>query len=412
MKQSLALLTFLALPACAGGDGSNALVTSTTRSGDTTVVTTTIRDSVPTLALAAELSIGSDAIDRPDGLSEIYSLSVDANGRIAVYDHGRRAILVFDSTGSFVMQVGREGEGPGEYGRLWERNLTFLSDGGLATWETMSSRASTFDPQGRHVATWHVTDRMGGVTTIHPAPDGRVAIRAPIEREGESVFGREGTVLFSATGQEFSRTLLPVPGPVDWLTAGRIGEVRSVVPFGRRNVTVLFPDGSHASGNSASFRFVVAGGEKLPRVVEVVSPAVPVAAGERQYWTTEMANYFAQFGPDWKWNSAPIPDTKGYFTSALAGDDGSLLVLVAQPGSEIENPDRDRPVRPGSPPRPATVWIEPRVWYHFDSTGALTGSLSLGREIVPHHLRGSSLWAVVSDSVTGLPTVVRYRLGQ
>lgn len=49
--------------------------------------------------------------------------------RIAVYDDGRRSLLMFDSTGQVLWSVGRGGQGPGEFLRV--RDIAFDDDGAL-----------------------------------------------------------------------------------------------------------------------------------------------------------------------------------------------------------------------------------------------------------------------------------------
>jgi hypothetical protein len=49
--------------------------------------------------------------------------------RVAVWDDGRRALLLFDARGDLIWQFGREGPGPGEFARV--RDIAFESGGRL-----------------------------------------------------------------------------------------------------------------------------------------------------------------------------------------------------------------------------------------------------------------------------------------
>lgn len=70
---------------------------------------------IPTLV--EELRIGSVAGDC-DAFGQVISLSVDSLGRIYVADLRANAIRVFSPQGACLQTVGREGSGPGEFGRL------------------------------------------------------------------------------------------------------------------------------------------------------------------------------------------------------------------------------------------------------------------------------------------------------
>ncbi|MGI9626991.1 MAG: 6-bladed beta-propeller, partial [Longimicrobiales bacterium] len=74
----------------------------------------------------------------------------DATGRILVGDGnqaGWDGILVYSALGEFVETIGREGQGPGEFGQLWWAG----SYGGdsIAAWDMADDNVAIFGPQGR-----------------------------------------------------------------------------------------------------------------------------------------------------------------------------------------------------------------------------------------------------------------------
>lgn len=116
----LALTAFLA-SGCAPDvreSGDRVVVERTTVDGRETVRVsgTTARWSVDTL-----LQIGSPGLGdapAPAEFGRVTSVALGPDGLIYVADAINREIRVFDRSGSFVRALGREGEGPGEFGEL------------------------------------------------------------------------------------------------------------------------------------------------------------------------------------------------------------------------------------------------------------------------------------------------------
>ncbi len=80
------------------------------------------------------------------------SIDVDSRGRIIIADGnqaGWDAILVYDSTGTFIAQAGREGEGPGEFGQLWWASV-YRGDS-IVGFDMRGDVLAVFDPDGRFV---------------------------------------------------------------------------------------------------------------------------------------------------------------------------------------------------------------------------------------------------------------------
>lgn len=76
------------------------------------------------------LALGGEE-DGPEGFYHVRSalVDVDSAGRIYVLDDERRRVVVFDTAGSVLGSVGREGQGPGEL--EWPITLAVTPDGGI-----------------------------------------------------------------------------------------------------------------------------------------------------------------------------------------------------------------------------------------------------------------------------------------
>lgn len=114
--------------------------------GDVPVVRQVVdRDNV--LMLTEEVRIDGSRDDAP--FFNIGAAALDDEGRIFVLDRGNREILVFDAEGARVGQIGRQGQGPGEFTSprgMWVSGDTVgVSDGG--------NRFHLFRTDGEHLET-------------------------------------------------------------------------------------------------------------------------------------------------------------------------------------------------------------------------------------------------------------------
>lgn len=88
------------------------------------------------LGLKETLRIGEVDGEEPYLFSSVWFADVNRNGVIAVANEGSRTVRLFDSTGTFLVEVGGPGNGPAEFGNiiydlaLTDSSLAVLSAGG------------------------------------------------------------------------------------------------------------------------------------------------------------------------------------------------------------------------------------------------------------------------------------------
>lgn len=390
------------LAACAGRDSSSwRFSVRTSTAGDTTIVRSITADSVPVIPLVEELRLGNANPDAPNAFERVAEVVVDRSGRIAVFDRGRKALLLFHPDGTPIGTVGREGAGPGEFQTISPGWLTFTSTGAIAMWDAMAGRLLLYDSTGAPIATVPVTEAVGGYASLSADDKGRVLLRrGQRDREVIMTFGPDGI-------REPATRRVPVFGKTDELVAGDKEQFTEETPFGARSVVAVTHDGGFVGGNSSAYDLLVTGGRAPRRIVREATQA-KVADGEKAFWQEEMVAYFRQMDPTWTWRGT-IPSKKAWFTDLRPGDDGTLLVRVARPGTEKPNPDAGQPEKQGQRLQPATYWSEPAVWERFDRDGKLTGELRLPERARIRAVRGNRIWVVQPDSMD-VPYVVRYRL--
>ena len=168
MRTCLLLLTTpFILAACeADADPSTegpATVTETI--GDTTVVRT-LSGSVwaAEATLVPEVSIGE--LDGPGEylLGCVFSIAVDDDRNVYVFDGQAQEVRVFDSAGVYVKTLGRRGEGPREFNRA--EAIALLPDGRLVVRDPGNQRLEVFVPATDESAQWGYN--LGGLHSSFP----------------------------------------------------------------------------------------------------------------------------------------------------------------------------------------------------------------------------------------------------
>jgi 6-bladed beta-propeller len=79
-------------------------------------------------------------------------IAVDAKENAYITDSSDMAIKVFDPQGQYLREIGRKGEGPGEFTDIGE--IVPLSDGRLLVTDSLARRTSFFGPGGQFLSSF------------------------------------------------------------------------------------------------------------------------------------------------------------------------------------------------------------------------------------------------------------------
>ncbi|MCY3808166.1 MAG: 6-bladed beta-propeller [Gemmatimonadetes bacterium] len=374
--------------------------------GDTTVVRT-LSGSVwgAEATLVAEVSIGE--LDGPEELlfGSIWSIAVDDDHNVYVFDGQAQEVRVFDSAGVYVETLGRPGEGPGEFSRA--EAIAMLADGRLVVRNPGNQRLEVFGPEAGETDQWAYN--AGGLHTSSPLytdVNGRTFVDAPDLSVGGFaveliVFGPEGTQIDT----------LPVPSGTyePPLLEARQGGISAShpVPLSPELLWTVHPSGHFLTGFSADYRIDLPRDDGVLRVERAADP-VPAHEEERANERAGVVEYMRRMVPDWTWNGPPIPEHKPFFHELLAGRDGRIWVRLATEAQRVENEDHD-PEDPSSMP---VDWREPLRYDVFEPDGTYLGVVA-PPEAFTHWVEpvfdGDHVWAVTRDEL-GIQRVVRYRI--
>ena len=370
----------LVLNACSsggrGGDAGSWEATYDTI-GDTLVVQT-LSGSVwrDTATLVPQVSIGM--FDGPEEyiFGQIVSLARGKDGTIYVMDQQVPALRVYDPDGTYRTTFGREGGGPGEYKRP-DGGLNILSDGRIVLRDPANARIQVYSPEGEDLDTWRIRggfntsrrmivdtlDRAYTIVLLDPEADvrdweiGLVQV-LPDGTPGDTL--REPDV-----GYEPPR----IEARHETKDGGVNASINSV-PFSPDEVTTLTRFGYWIHGISTDYSFTLLRPEGPIRIRKVFDP-VPVAAGEKAEEEAYTIRNMRGTDPNWRWDGPAIPDAKPPYREIYGGEDGTIWVLVSQPGIRRDDPSYD----PADPEAIPDEWSEPALFDVFERDGRYLGAV-------------------------------------
>lgn len=142
------------------------------------------------LVLTERLTIGS--LDgEHDAFGRIMDVAQDGRGRIFVADDLQHTVLVFDTTGEFIVRLGRQGAGPGEFQAPWR--LEVGTSDSLFVWDSQQSRILVFTPQLEFARSFAVSPAWL-LNSLKVLPNGSLLASAYAAGDGLTlrVLGRAG----------------------------------------------------------------------------------------------------------------------------------------------------------------------------------------------------------------------------
>ena len=375
--------------------------------GDTTVVRTLAGSEWRAEAsLVPEVSIGA-----LDGAEEytfggVWSIAVDADRRVYVFDGQAQHVRVFDSAGAYVETLGGRGEGPGEFSRA--EAISVLPDGRLVVRDPGNTRIQTFGPRPGEMEEW--TYEVAGLYSSSPLytdSRGRTFLHtSDLSRDDFAmhviVLGPDGTHV--DTLPEPSSTYEP---PIVRAEFGGGSSATYIVPFSPAFVWTVHSSGHFITGLPTEYRIELARDDGVLRI-ERVTDAAPVHDEERAQERERIVSRMRGMDPDWTWNGPDIPDRKPFFAELLAGRDGRIWVRLASEARPVQNAYPD----PDDTSPAAVLWRDPVRYDVFEPDGTYLGVVATPEAFSPSPdpiFDREHVWAVTRDGL-GVERVVRYRI--
>ena len=404
----LATSTLLGSAACGFGAPPTGPGVEVETIGDTTIVRTLSGSVWATEAtLVPEVSIGELEGSDEYLFGRIWSLAVDDDRNVYVFDEQAQHVRVFDTAGAYMRTVGGRGEGPGEFSRA--EAIAVLPDGRLAVRDPGNMRVQVFDLETGDTDEWEYNSgnayRAG--VPLYTDVRGRTFLLTSDQSRDNIVIvlGSDGTHLDTLPEPTMDYEQFAVRA--EHVTEESSSSVTALVPFTHAFFWAVHPSGHFLTGLSSDYRLDLERDEGVLRIERNYVP-VPVSDGERDYERESLVRMIRFSVPDWTWDGSRIPDHKPVFQELLAGRDGRIWVRLSTEGQRVENENHD-PENPFSSP---VIWRTPIRYDVFESDGTYLGVVVPPDEFSasPDPVTdGDHVWAVARDEL-GVERVVRYRI--
>jgi hypothetical protein len=208
------------------------------------------------------------------------------NGCIYVVDSMGAVVRVFDLAGRYVRDIGRRGDGPGEFSRPRAVAVN-PQDGRVFVRDGRGLRINVYAPDGSFLERWPMTSPVSTGSPIQIRSDGLVLTPQILGRftaPGELQFGIVAFGPQGATGDT-----IPVPRHdyqdkcVTAVEEGG-GFNASRIPFTPSVFWSFGPDGTIASGVGASYRIELRRPDGSILGIERQADPVSVQPAERSWW--------------------------------------------------------------------------------------------------------------------------------
>jgi len=361
--------------------------------------------------LVSELSIGVLDGEPQYQFGRILALATGQDGRIYVLDGHGPVVRMYGPEGTWIRDVGREGEGPGEYKRP-DSGLVMRPDGKLLLRDPGNGRISIYLADGSYEGSWPLA---GSMNTSNPMIVTRAgaALTPVIKNLGASVMEWQ---------RGFAR--YKMDGTVDTLDVPDLGYEAAIisgesegnsstnkVPFTPGQQVAYSPLGYFVTGISEDYSFKLL--RESEPVIEIRRNYEPVpvlsdeAAIRRRQITQNMRDNF----PGWSWNGPPIPDVKPPYRLLLTSEEGRIWVQVHAESERYLSAD-DQRAEESRLERPVNPYREPIVFEVFEPTGEYLGRVETpeGFSLFPRPvIRDMTMWGVIRDELD-VARVHRFRV--
>jgi hypothetical protein len=320
------------------------------------------------------VSIGVAQGEEPYLFSRIEAVRLLPDNRVVVVDGASQAIRIFDGRGTFERQLGREGEGPGEFSDLYY--LSILPPDSIVGFDVELLRFTTFLASGELVASAPV-DPTSGHPQIYfgsyASGDRGLGWIRPAERDQSVITADMMELARFDRGGQLRASIAVVPG------LRRLGF--GPTPVSPSLVSVLVGDTLFTTDGVGPIEVYGPGGEHLR---SVAVPSEPLSAADAWVVLEQslQGNGFLE-------RLLPLRGVAGIdsipsFADMLADDEGRLWLKRYHPGTD--NPYA-RPRRTGGD------------WVIVERSGRLVASVTLPDRFRLMDVRGSRLAGVAYDEL-------------
>jgi hypothetical protein len=331
-----------------------------------------------------------------------------ADGRMHVVDTQVPIIRTYGTDGTYMGEIGRAGQGPGEYRSV--SSMTVLDDGRLMIWDQGNQRVSWFDETGTFLDSRPLTGAIGAADTFVIGGDGTIYTR--VAGDGPLIEGPGGIVGFWARIDVDGSVerLHPIPqedrdGP-SYVLSGRGGFYR---PFTVMTLATMGPDGSYYEVRNDTYQIRHVHPDGHESFIARDEARVVVSPEETEEWQARSESMAQRPGSD-RASFFPIPDVKPYIRYIMTDLDGRLWVSRYTeadylPYTESEAADR------AEQGLPSYNWRDRLRWDVYAPDDSYLGFVTFPFRTTLVTARGDEIWVVEAGPFRE-DYVVRYRMNR
>jgi hypothetical protein len=175
-----------------------------------------IKDPTPNLSeknfkLLKKIWEIKDEVGKDHFLFMPYSLAMDKNNNLYIYDRGQAKILVFDASFKFIKAFGSVGAGPGEFlgsGKMYGVRLQIGPDGKLYAHDKSAYKVLVFSTDGKFLRQIKIDPSLG-FNFMDPTADksGKLVFQE-FRDDRLVIFNEKGEILFSMLNKEKEKEYL------------------------------------------------------------------------------------------------------------------------------------------------------------------------------------------------------------
>jgi len=410
----LATTFLVSLAACSSEGASERVAWTVARDtvGDTIIVRTTAGSVWGDARLVEEVRIGR--FDGPDEYTfgQVAALATGHDGMLYVLDQQVPALRAYAPDGTYLRDLGRGGEGPGELKQV-DAGLAVLDDGRVLVRDPGNARITVFGPEGEYETEWRIRGSSYTSTPLYIDRDENAYVQLfEFTDEGPQFW----FVRYSRDGVPGDTIPVPRVDPAPQLIAEHRTEdgtnrSSTSVPFWPGRAAVLSRDGEFVFGNTGTYSIdVPRPGGGILRIQRAFEP-VPVLPAERDNVRERLIHNMRQTEPGWRWSGPAIPLTKPAFQTFMVDADGRIWTRLYSEAERIPDEEIERP-EPGTDEPPPLRWREPIRFDVFDTDGSYLGRLDAPNGFATYPqpaIEGDRVWAVVRDELD-VSYVVGFRI--
>ena len=301
----------------------------------------------------------------------VSTLAPASDGSVYVADAQIPVVRRYDAQGRFMANIGRSGEGPGEYRSL--DGLAGLTNGRLAVWDARLRRATLFNAEGTYEESIPLPSGLGAWRGFVWSPGGDLFVRTRAEGPTLDGSGEVPSRWSRVTPDTDPEALHNVPaedrdGP-RYVLSGRGGYYR---PFVTMTLSTIGPNGAFYYVRNDEYAIHHIHPDGTETAIHRDEPRVRLRAEEKAEWESR-SEMFARRSPDRRPEFFPIPDLKPLIRELVVDLEGRLWVsryteAVFMEYSEAEAADaRQRNV-------PPYQWRDSPRWDIYSADDRFIGS--------------------------------------